>query len=59
MIDGKSVILLDEPCEDMDCIFNLEGNCQQIENLLYGHSIGGIPKCLTCSDAVHECIGGD
>lgn len=55
----KSVILLKEFCEDMDCIFNLEGSCQRIEHLFYGHSIGGIPAPLTCSAAVHELSEND
>lgn len=59
MIDRKSVILLRESCEDVDCIFNLEESCQRIEHLLYGNSIGGIPAPLTCSAAVHEFIGND
>ena len=54
MKDNNEIICLHaEFCEDLDCLLNLEGSCQDIGTILYGNKIGGLCTPLTCSSAVH------
>ncbi len=50
-----SVIIIPETCcEDIDCLLNCEGHCNQIGTLLLSLGINGLPAPESCSDAIYD-----